>query len=204
MKKKEVMKIGCFASGRGSNFEAILKRIESGDLEAEVAFLLTNNSKCGAVDLAKSRGIPVHHVSSVTDPDENARTARMVSIVRESGARLLVLCGYMKRIPDEVLEAAEFGAINIHPSLLPRGGGLWGHHVHEAILALGDDRSGATVHRVNSVYDDGEILMQRQVPVLPGDTADTLAARVLIQEHDLLWRVVKQFAEGKLGAPTAK
>lgn len=198
--KETPLKIGCFASGRGSNFEALLKRIASGDLHAQVAFLVVNNSKCGAADLARANGIPVHHVSAVTDPDEAARTARLVSIVRESGARLLVLCGYMKRVPDEVLEAAEFGAINIHPSLLPRGGGLWGHHVHEAILAAGDDRSGPTVHRVNSVYDDGEILAQRQVPVLPGDTPDTLGARVLVQEHDLLWRVVERFAEGKLGA----
>ena len=199
--KETPLKIGCFASGRGSNFEALLKRIASGDLHAQVVFLVVNNSKCGAAELAAANGIPVHHVSSVTDPDEAARTARLVSIVRESGARLLVLCGYMKRVPDEVLEAAEFGAINIHPSLLPRGGGLWGHHVHEAILAACDDRSGPTVHRVNSVYDDGEILAQRQVPVLPGDTPDTLGARVLVQEHDLLWRVVERFAEGKLGAP---
>jgi len=197
----EQLRIGCFASGRGSNFEAILQRIQSKELKATISFLITNNSKAGAVEIAKSFQIPVHHISAKTDPDPEAYLSRMEQLVKGERIDLIVLCGYMKPLPDAVIAASKLGAINIHPSLLPKFGGAsyYGERVHQAVLEAKEKESGPTVHRVNSVYDSGEVLEQRRVPVFPDDSVESLAARVLEQEHDLYWRVIQKFADGLIG-----
>lgn len=195
-----MIKIGVMASGGGSNFETILNRIEDGLLKATCAYLVTNNSRCGAVEMAKKHSIPVYHISSVTHPDPHEYSQAMVDVVHQHQPQLVVLAGYMKKIPDELLQALPERVINVHPALLPAfgGEGLYGDRVHQAVVDSGVRVSGPTIHFVDSVYDHGKIIAQRAVPVYSHDTPAQVAARVLEQEHDLYWRVIQAFALGQV------
>lgn len=196
-----MLKIGFMASGGGSNFQAILDKVKDGSLQGvSIEFLITNNSKCGAVSKASTAGISVHHLSSVTHPAPDALESAMMEVIRTSGIQLLVLAGYMKKIPDGVLALLPDRVINIHPALLPSfgGPGHWGHHVHEAVVAAGARVSGPTVHFVDGEYDHGKIIAQRAIPLESNDTPDVVATKVLQQEHELFWRVVEAFAQGQV------
>jgi phosphoribosylglycinamide formyltransferase-1 len=194
------MRLAFFASGGGSNFEAILKHIQSGDLKAEPVLLITNNSRCGAVQKANQAKIPVVHLSSKTHSIPEELDQAILFSLQHSQVDLIVLAGYMKKIPDCVIEFYKNRIVNIHPALLPSfgGQGLYGIHVHEAVIAAGVQISGVTVHLVDHHYDEGGILAQRAVPVFPNDQAQDVAARVLVQEHDLYWRVIKAFSEKRV------
>ena len=124
----------------------------------------------------------------------------MLSVLKEYGIEMIFLAGYMKKLPDKVLEKYDNRIFNIHPALLPKygGRGMYGIHVHEAVIAAGDKESGVTIHRVNNRYDSGQIIRQASVPVLDGDTPDTLAARVLEREHEFLVEVISDIADGKI------
>jgi len=191
-----MFKIGVMASGGGSNFKAIIDRIGEGDLDAQCKFLITNNAGCGAVSHAHEFGIPVHHISGKTHPDVDAYNSAMLEVLDKYDVDLLILAGYMKALPMCMLERMPDRILNIHPSLLPKfgGKGFFGHHVHEAVLAAHETESGPTVHLVNEKIDCGRVLAQTKVPVMPDDTADTLAARVLVQEHALYWKTIKEYA----------
>lgn len=195
-----MIKIGVMASGGGSNFETILKRIEDGSLNATCAYLVTNNSRCGAAEMAKKHSIPVYHISSVTHPDPQDYDQAMLAVVQQHQPQLLVLAGYMKKIPDVLLQALPERVINVHPALLPAfgGEGLYGDRVHQAVIDSGVRVSGLTIHFVDSVYDHGKIIAQRAVPVYSQDTPAEVATRVLEQEHDLYWRVIQAFALGQV------
>lgn len=189
------MNIAAFASGRGSNLAAVLARIDDGSLRGvRVRLAISNNSRCGALDLARGRRIPVLHLSSTTHPDPEALADAMLEALEAKAIGLIVLVGYMKRLPARVVAAFPRRILNIHPALLPRHGGMgmYGIRVHRAVLAAGEKESGATVHYVSEDYDEGPIIRQSRVPVWPADTAETLAERVLAAEHDLLWRVIDQ------------
>ena len=192
-----MFKIGVMASGGGSNFKAIIDRIGAGDLDAQCKFLITNNGGCGAVNHAKEYGIPVHHISGKTHPEQAAFEAAMLDVLDKYNVDLLILAGYMEALPLCMLKRMPNRILNIHPSLLPKfgGKGFWGHYVHEAVLAAHETESGPTVHLVSEEIDRGRILAQTKVPVLPDDDADTLAARVLVQEHALYWKTIKEYAE---------
>jgi phosphoribosylglycinamide formyltransferase-1 len=192
-----MFKIGVMASGGGSNFKAIIDRIGEGDLEAQCKFLITNNGGCGAVSHAQSYGIPVYHISGKTHPDVAAYEAALIEVVDRYDIDLLVLAGYMKALPVSMIKRLPNRILNIHPSLLPKygGKGFWGIHVHEAVIATHDTESGPTVHLVSEEIDKGRILAQTKVPVLEGDTPETLAARVLVQEHELYWRTIRDYAK---------
>lgn len=192
-----MFKIGVMASGGGSNFKAIIDRIGEGDLEAQCKFLITNNGGCGAVGHATTYGIPVYHISGKTHPDQAEYEKALCAVLDERPVDLLILAGYMKKIPDCIVERMPDRILNIHPSLLPKfgGKGFWGLHVHEAVLAAGETESGPTVHLVSNEIDRGRILAQRKVPVMPDDTPETLQARVLEQEHDIFWRTIKEYGE---------
>lgn len=193
-----MFKIGVMASGGGSNFKAIIDRIGEGDLEAQCKFLITNNGGCGAVGHATTYGIPVYHISGKTHPDEAEYEKALCAVLDERPVDLLILAGYMKKLPDCLIEKMPDRILNIHPSLLPKfgGKGFWGLHVHEAVLAAGEKESGPTVHLVSREIDKGRILAQRKVPVMEGDTPEILQARVLEQEHDIYWRTIKEYGEG--------
>ena len=192
-----MFKIGVMASGGGSNFKAIIDRIGAGDLDAQCKFLITNNGGCGAVNHAKEYGIPVHHISGKTHPEQAAFEAAMLDVLDKYDVDLLILAGYMKALPLCMLKRMPNRILNIHPSLLPKfgGKGFWGHHVHEAVLAAHETESGPTVHLVSEEIDRGRILAQTKVPVMSDDDVDTLAARVLEQEHALYWKTIKEYAE---------
>ena len=173
-----------FASGSGSNFEAIVEYFDSGGnvpgaRNAGVKFeLLVDKEGAGAIERAKRLGVKWHHVKF-------ADTYEFLA-ARRGEYDLYVLAGYMRILPESVLALGTF--INIHPSLLPKfgGKGMYGINVHKAVIESGEDFSGATVHKVGTEYDTGEIVLQKAVPVMKGDTAETLAARVLEAEHDLV------------------
>ena len=191
-----MFKIGVMASGGGSNFKAIIDRIGEGDLEAQCKFLITNNGKCGAVEHANSYGIPVYHISGKTHPDTAAYEAALMDVLNTYDVDLLILAGYMKALPSCMITRMSDRILNIHPSLLPKygGKGFWGIHVHEAVIAAHEKESGATVHLVSEEIDKGMILAQVKVPVMPDDTPEVLAARVLEQEHELYWKTIRDYA----------
>ncbi len=193
------LRFAVLASGGGSNFQALLDRIASGDLNARAVFLACNNSAAGALEKARAAGVPAFHVSAKTEGSEDGVAKRLVALLDEYDPGLLVLAGYMKKVPDAVLARMRNRVINIHPALLPEfgGAGMYGHHVHEAVVLAGIGRSGMTVHMVNEHYDEGQILAQRAVEVFGAD-APEVARRVLELEHDTYWRVLKGFGEGHI------
>jgi len=175
------MHVAVAVSGRGTNLEALLLGLGP-DAPARVVLVLSNRADAPALDRAAGRGIPTVTLRDHADGGEWLRA------LERHGADLLVLAGYLKLVPAEVIDRYRGRILNVHPALLPAFGGLgmYGRRVHEAVLASGARQSGATVHLVDEVYDRGAILGQARVPVLPGDDPETLAARVLEAEHRLL------------------
>ena len=193
--------IAAFASGRGSNLASILAHIDDGSLQgAEVRLVISNNSDSGALELARQRGIRADHISNRTHPDADAFAGALLAALDEEQIELIVLAGYMKKLPPVVVRRYPRRILNIHPALLPRHGGqgMYGLRVHESVLRSGDKESGVTVHFVDEDYDHGPVAAQARVPVLPADTPGDLARRVLEAEHDLYWRVVDDMAHGRL------
>lgn len=193
-------RIGVFASGGGSNLQALMDRIRSGELAVEIAFVLSNNSKSGALDKARAFGAPAYHVSAFTEGGEDKAAARMLEIARTHSIDLLVLAGFMKKLPPALLAELKNRILNIHPALLPAfgGEGFYGSKVHAGVIARGAQYSGITIHMVNENYDEGQIVLQRVVPVPIGCTPEELAAKVLACEHAHLWRVIRAFATGEI------
>lgn len=177
-----------------------MDRIGSGDLEAEVAFVLSNNSKSGALDRARAFGTHAYHVSAVTEGSEAAAADRLVAIARDHGIDLLVLAGWMKLLPGHLLSLLKNRVVNIHPALLPAfgGAGFYGRKVHEGVKARGCQYSGITIHMVNQAYDEGQIILQRVVALPHEWTADEIGTAVLKLEHQYYWQVVNGFATGKI------
>jgi len=145
-----------------------MDRIRSGELTADIAFVLSNNSKSGALERARTFGAPAYHVSAFTEGGEDQAAARMLEIVRTHAPDLLVLAGFMKKLPPALLTHLKNRIVNIHPALLPAFGGLglYGNRVHEGVIARGAQYSGVTIHMVNEAYDEGQIVLQRVVSVL--------------------------------------
>ena len=176
-----------FASGRGSNAAAMIAYFKKTGL-AEVSLIVSNKADAGVLELAAEEGIPtlVLDRAGFKDP-------AFVERLHAETLSLIVLAGFLWKVPDAVVQAFPNRIVNIHPALLPKHGGkgMWGHHVHEAVLANGDAESGITVHYVNEHYDEGAVLLQARCPVLSSDDADVLAARVLRLEHFYFPRVVE-------------
>jgi len=175
------MHVAVAVSGRGTNLEALLHALGPG-APARVVLVLSNRADAAALHRAAGRGIAT---VTLRDP---ADSGEWLSALERYGADLLVLAGYLKLVPAEVIDRYRGRILNVHPALLPAfgGPGMYGRRVHEAVLASGARESGATVHLVDEVYDRGAILGQARVPVLAGDDPETLAARVLEAEHRLL------------------
>ncbi len=194
------MNIGFLASHQGSNMQSVVEACRDGGLAADPAVLICNNRQAKVVARAKQQGIPAYVLNAKThaDPDELDRA--MLDALREQACDMIVLAGFMKKIGPRVLKAFAGRIVNIHPSLLPKygGRGMYGRRVHEAVLSSGDAVTGVTIHLVNGEYDEGRILAQCEVPVLPGDTVDTLAARVLEREHSFLVETLVEIVTGRL------
>jgi len=194
------MNISVFASGRGSNFQAILKTIASGLFQAKIVLLISNNSDAGAFEIARTHCIPTHHISQKIFPSEDAFAKKMLEVLSGHHTEFIVLAGYLKKIPSQVIRQYRNRIVNIHPALLPSFGGfgMYGHYVHEAVIASGVKVSGATVHLVTEEYDRGPIIMQKTVDIAFDDTPESLAAKVLKVEHEIFPLALKAFAEGRV------
>jgi len=194
------MNIAIFASGRGTNFQAILSAIDTGLLSARVTVLISNRSDAAALDIARAHKIYTSHLSQKMFPSEDAFAEAMLNVLSLQRSELIVLSGYLKKVPLQVIRRYRNRIVNIHPALLPffGGAGMYGHFVHEAVIASGMKVSGATVHLVDEEYDRGPIVMQKTVEVAREDTPDSLAAKVLKIEHEILPLALKTFVEGKI------
>ncbi len=186
-----------FASGSGSNFQAIIEATKSGIIKARVAGLISNKDGIGALEKAQTCKIP----SVVINPDEFVSEGQYVDSLIEQlefwETDLIALAGYLRKIPPEVIQQFPNRILNIHPSLLPRfgGKGFYGMKVHKAVLDAGEEKSGCTVHVVTEIYDDGPILGQETVAVSADDSPEDLAKKVLEQEHKLYPRIIQQHLE---------
>ena len=194
-------RIAVLCSGGGSNLQAIIDAVEAGKIDGEIVLVLANASKAYALERAKNHGIPHEFVSKKQAGSTEAFNDVILGKLLEAKADLVVLAGYLPIVGAQIVRAFPQRIINIHPALIPSfcGVGMYGHYVHEAVLAYGAKISGATTHFVDEEVDHGGVIMQRSVPVLEGDTAETLAARVLTVEHEILPETVRLFCAGKLG-----
>jgi phosphoribosylglycinamide formyltransferase-1 len=191
------LRLGILVSGRGSNLEAILAAIASGDLPGtEAALVVSNRPGIPALEVAARRAVPARVLARSGFVDATARDEAIGMALREASVGLAVLAGY-----DQLLRQAYFAAfggrtINIHPSLLPRHGGrgMMGLAVHRAVLAAGDGETGVTIHEVTPTLDAGPVIARERVAVRPGDTAESLAERVLAVEHRLLVATIASLA----------
>lgn len=188
-----MINIAVLVSGGGSNMQAIIDGILSGKIQrAKVSLVISSKTSAFAIERAENAGIPVKILSNKILVDEKERAQKLLELLDEANTDLIVLAGYMKVIPAEVVAEYRNRIINIHPSLIPKhcGKGYYGIRVHESVLAAGDSESGATVHFVDEGVDTGRIIIQEKVPVLEGDDADVLAARVLEVEHKIIVKAV--------------
>jgi formyltetrahydrofolate-dependent phosphoribosylglycinamide formyltransferase len=184
------MRVAVAISGGGSNLQALLDALGPG-APAQVALVISSSATAGGIERARSRKVPTRILA------DHRSAKEWLEALQQEQIDLIVLAGYLKLVPPEVIGAFRGRILNVHPALLPAfgGAGMYGKRVHEAVLASGVKESGCTVHLVDEEYDRGEILAQARVPVLPGDTAESLAARVLAEEHKLLPHVVLGIAQ---------
>jgi len=194
------LRLGILASHGGSNAQAIIDACNSGRLDAEPCIVISNNSDAQVMERARRAGIATRHLSSHTHPDPARLDEAILDAMVEHEVNLIVLAGYMKKLGPSTLKHFQNRVLNIHPALLPRFGGLgmYGRRVHEAVIAAGERESGVTIHLVDAEYDQGPILAQRKVPVMPDDSPDKLAARVLQAEHEIYVETLAKIARGEL------
>jgi len=192
------IRLGVLLSGGGRTLENILGHIRAGSLNAEVAVVVASRPGIRGIEIGKAAGVPTHLVRPKEYPAVEAYSDAMVKLLDDARVDLILLAGFLSYwiIPQRYLGRV----MNIHPALLPSfgGKGMYGHHVHEAVLARGCKVSGCTVHFVNNEYDEGPIILQRAVPAYAEDTPDDLAARVFREECIAYPEAIRLFAEGRL------
>ena len=189
-----------FVSGSGSNFKSIHQKIKDGEINGKIKLVVSDNPKAGALDYAISEGIPIFIYNKNRFSEVSQYYKSLEGHLNKVKAELIVLAGYMKKIPDKIVIQFERRILNIHPALLPKfgGQGYFGINVRKAVLDANEIESGASVHFVNKVYDDGPIVAQSKVNILENDTPEKLAKRVLVAEHNLFPKVIKAFCENKI------
>jgi phosphoribosylglycinamide formyltransferase-1 len=191
------LRIAVLGSGKGSNFRSILAAVNSGRLHVQPVIVMSDNADAGILDLARDAKIPaevIHEDKFRTRLSESVETA-LATRLRDSGAEIVVLAGYMRMVKSPILESFPRRIINIHPSLLPAFPGL---EAWKQALRAGVPKTGCTVHFVDGGMDTGEIIAQSEVPVLPDDTDESLHARIQVAEHELFPRVLERFATREL------
>jgi formyltetrahydrofolate-dependent phosphoribosylglycinamide formyltransferase len=186
--------------GRGSNLQAIIDACADGRIDGRVGVVVGTNAESPAMDRARDNGIPAVEVRPKAFDSDAQYASRLLQVFAEHNIDLVCLAGYMRILPSDVLAAYRWRVMNIHPALLPLfcGKGMYGEHVHQAAIDYGVKVSGCTVHFVDEEYDTGPIILQRVVPVEEGDTAVTLAARVLVEEHKAYPQAIQLFAQSRL------
>src|SRR6185503_14246273 len=189
-------RVAVLASGGGSNLQAILdhQSVLGDSAIARVVLVASDQPDAGALHRARAAGITALHL------DRTARTTGLTAILAAHRIELVVLAGYLRLVPADVVAHYRGRILNIHPALLPDfgGPGMYGHHVHEAVLASGVRLTGPTVHFVDERFDNGPIIAHLPIRVLPTDTAESLASRVLEIEHELYPRIIEAVADGSI------
>ncbi|MDR3242713.1 MAG: phosphoribosylglycinamide formyltransferase [Clostridiales Family XIII bacterium] len=191
-------RIAVMVSGGGTNLQAVMDAVEKGEIrDAEIVLVISGKNDAYALRRAEKRGVPTFIAGKTEWPDPVRREEAIVKALKQAKTDLVVLAGYMDILPPSVVHAYAGRIINIHPSLIPKfcGLGFYGKRVHQAAIDAGETESGATVHFVDEGVDTGPIILQRKTPVLPDDTADTLAARVLKIEHQILVEAIRKVLE---------
>jgi phosphoribosylglycinamide formyltransferase-1 len=198
-KRTEALRIAVLSSGRGSNLQAIIDAIEAGTVQAKIVAVISNKKEAPALERARRHGLPTLFVDPkpyAGRPDSReAYDRELLDVLRQYDVELVLLAGYMKIVTTALVEAFANRMMNIHPSLLPSFPGL---DVQKKAIEWGCKLAGCTVHFVTEGVDEGPIILQAAVPILDDDTPDTLAARILEQEHKMYPRAVQLFAEGRL------
>jgi phosphoribosylglycinamide formyltransferase-1 len=194
------LNIGFLASHHGTDMQAIITACKSGILDAKPVVVISNNVRSGALIKAKREGIPYYHLSTQTYPVPEELDAAILNALILNNVDLVVLAGYDRKLGIQTLTHYKDKVINIHPSLLPKygGTGMYGILVHQAVLAAGETETGVSIHLADKDYDRGPIIAQTRVPVLPGDTAETLAERVLEREHSFFVETIGKIISGEI------
>ncbi len=190
-----LLNIGVLASGNGSNLQAIIDRIENGELTAKIACVISNNAGAFALERARRYGIPALHLDHRLFPGRAGYDAALLEALREYEVELVALAGFMRIITPVLIDAYPHAIMNIHPALLPAFPGL---HAQKQALDYGVKISGCTVHFVDPGTDTGPVIIQSAVPVLEGDTEETLSARIQVEEHRVYPKAIGLFAKGCL------
>ncbi|MHC4162938.1 MAG: phosphoribosylglycinamide formyltransferase [Planctomycetota bacterium] len=190
-------------SGGGRTVLNLLEKIEAGELDARIVLAVTDRD-CKGIGRIEAKSVAVERIPWTKGTTVDEYASKVWPRIEAAGAQLVCFCGFLRllKIPD----AWEDRVMNIHPALLPKfgGKGMWGDHVHRAVLEAGESESGCTVHFANNEYDKGPIIVQKRVPVLPDDTADSLAARVFLAECEAYPEAVRLFGEGRLKVENGK
>jgi len=192
-----LINIVVFASGSGTNFQAIIDATEDGSIDGQIAGLITNKSDIQAIERARNHGIPHKLLSPSEFPTQKEYITALLQQLKKWDTDLIALAGYLVKVPAEIIQQFEGRIVNIHPALLPKygGKGFYGMNVHRAVIENEESESGCTVHVVTEEYDQGPILGQRKVPVKPNDTPSSLAKRVLKEEHELFPSIIAKLAD---------
>lgn len=190
-----MLNIGVLASGRGSNFQAIIDRIEDGSIKAEVKLLIIDIADAFAAERAKNHGIPCLYLDPKGFASRDVWFGRMAEELKSRGVELVILAGFMRVVKKPLIDAFPNRIMNIHPALLPSFPGL---HGQKQAVDYGVRISGCTVHFVDEGMDTGPIIIQAAVPVSPDDTEDSLSARILRMEHRIFPEAIRLYSEGRL------
>lgn len=183
--------------------QSIINACETGQLDAKVGIVISNNAEAPALSFAREKSINTVHMSRLTHPDASELDFSMLTTLQEAEVELVILAGFMKKIGPQTLHAFNGRIINIHPSLLPKygGKGMYGLHVHQAVIDNEEPETGVTIHVVEDDYDQGSILAQERVNVTNNDDVDSLAKKVLSVEHRLYKETIQKIIEGSIILP---
>lgn len=196
----KTLRIAFLASHGGSAMKAVAEACQGGALDGEPVLVISNNAAPVAFERAAALGIPSHHMSLKTHPEDGDLDRSICELLVAGAIDLIVLSGYMRKIGPQTLKAFHNRILNVHPALLPNygGKGFYGSRVHQAVLDAGDKESGATIHLIDGEYDTGPVLVQGRVPVLEGDSVEALAARVAGVEHTLFIEALQGISSGSI------
>ncbi|WP_370322672.1 phosphoribosylglycinamide formyltransferase [Oricola sp.] len=186
-------RVAVLISGRGSNMEALIRATKAPDYPAEIVLVLSDNPESKGLETARSEGIPARAVARSSHASKRSHEKAIQQALEEFDVKIVCLAGFMRLLSGEFLEPWEGRIINIHPSLLPRHKGL---DTHARAIEAGDAKHGCSVHHVTAGMDEGPVICQAEVTVLPDDTADTLSARVLTEEHRIYPLALAKVASG--------
>lgn len=191
------VRIAVLISGGGTNLKSILDAVETGELDLQVACVISNRKEAFGLQRAADSGVPAYYIGKENYPDEGERETALISLLKEEKIDLIVLAGYLNILPSSVIVTFKDRIINIHPSLIPKhcGKGFYGMKVYESVISSGDAITGVTVHYVDEGVDTGKVIEQVEIPVFKDDTAETLSKRVLVREHELLVKVLKNLTK---------